>query len=208
MSDEKPIPRRAFFRRGLGELLKPLADALAPLERTLDELRRLDQLSPPDAPPVPLVLRPPGALPDRDFTSVCSRGGECVRVCPAQAIRIDPTGRIGGGAPYIDATHMPCIVCSGLQCMHVCPSGALKPLPLADIDMGTAVWQAHLCLRSDGQNPCTICIDQCPLGQAAIELVEGQVRVNPHGCIGCGVCEHYCPTTPKSIVVIPVAARQ
>jgi MauM/NapG family ferredoxin protein len=208
MSDDKPIHRRAFFRRGLGELLKPLADALAPIERTLDELQKLDRLGVAPAQPSPLVLRPPGALPDKDFRAVCSRGGECVRVCPAQAIRIDPTGRIGNGAPYIDATHMPCIVCSGLQCMHVCPSGALKALPLPDIDMGTAVWQEHLCLRSDGQNNCTICIDQCPLGQTAIELIDGQVRVNPHGCIGCGVCEHYCPTTPKSIVVIPVSARQ
>lgn len=208
MSEDKPIHRRAFFRRGLGELLKPLAEALAPIERTLDELQKLDALGTTGSSPTSLVLRPPGALPESHFRATCSRSGECVRVCPVQAIKIDATGRIGNGAPYIDATHMPCVVCSGLQCMHVCPSGALRPTPLPDIDMGTAVWQEHLCLRSDGTNDCTICIDQCPLGQTAIELSDGKVRVNPLGCIGCGVCEHYCPTTPRSIVVIPVAARQ
>jgi NAD-dependent dihydropyrimidine dehydrogenase PreA subunit len=41
----------------------------------------------------------------------------------------------------------------------------------------------------------------------ALELIEGKVTVHEDGCIGCGVCEHHCPTLPKSIVVIPKAAR-
>jgi len=72
--------------------------------------------------------------------------------------------------------------------------------------MGTAVWKESTCLRTRGE-PCTICIDQCPVGSVAIELREGKVHVIEDGCIGCGVCEHYCPTTPKSIVVTPRDAR-
>ena len=72
--------------------------------------------------------------------------------------------------------------------------------------MGTAVWRSSSCLRSTGDS-CTICIDKCPLGSAAIELKSGRVAVKPLGCIGCGVCQQECPTSPKSIVVIPISAK-
>src|SRR5262249_15727534 len=146
------------------------------------------------------------ALPERSFLDTCSRCGECARACPAQCIQIDPTQRYGGGAPYIDASVMACLVCNGLKCMHVCPSGALVPTAVAEIDMGTAVWNEAICVRSRGEG-CTVCVDHCPLGSAAIELRDGRVHVIPEGCIGCGVCQHDCPTDPKSIVVIPVAAK-
>jgi MauM/NapG family ferredoxin protein len=211
--DSRRIHRRSFFRRGLAELVKPLADAIAPIEKTLDEIGRLDaaEQSPPPAPAGPLdglVLRPPGALVEEKLLSTCTRSGDCVRVCPAQAIKLDPTGADGGGAPYIVADHMPCIACSGLLCMAACPSGALVPTPLYDIDMGTAVWRDQTCVRTTDGTNCTICVDQCPLGQAAIKLEDDEIRVNPLGCIGCGMCEHYCPTTPRSITVIPVSAKR
>jgi ferredoxin-type protein NapG len=157
----------------------------------------------PEPPPAAslLVLRPPGALPEEQFTSVCSRCEECVRVCPARCIRIEPGGR-GGGAPFIDVDTMPCVLCDGLLCMNKCPSGALLPTPLAEIRMGTAEWNETTCVRSRREE-CTTCVDQCPIGPAAIELLEGRVQVHPDGCVGCGVCEHYCPTVPKSIRVKP-----
>jgi ferredoxin-type protein NapG len=102
---------------------------------------------------------------------------------------------------------MPCVVCDGLHCMQNCPSGALLFTPAAEIDMGTAVWHEHLCVRSRGEE-CTICVDQCPMGSAALVLEDGRVKVIEEGCAGCGVCEHACPTTPKSITVTPKAARE
>jgi ferredoxin-type protein NapG len=185
---------------GLSELLRPLASAAKPLERMANELGKLDQVG--VRPQV--SLRPPGALPEAQFLQTCQRSGECVTACPAQAIRLEP-GK-AGGAPYIDADFAACVVCTGLKCMSVCPSGALRPTSINDIDMGTAVWHSSRCLRSHGDQ-CTICIDKCPLGSAAIELTAGQVAVNPLGCIGCGVCQQECPTSPKSIVVIPIAAK-
>jgi NAD-dependent dihydropyrimidine dehydrogenase PreA subunit len=91
--------------------------------------------------------------------------------------------------------------------MYHCPTGALQPIPLGQIRMGTAVWYPDTCVRSQGQD-CTICVDRCPVGSVAIELVNDRIEVKPLGCIGCGVCQHDCPTDPKSIVVIPVAAKQ
>jgi MauM/NapG family ferredoxin protein len=205
---EKPVDRRRFFRMGLAELLRPLAAAAKPLERVAHQLGKLDQ---PDTNPIRRVplnvfLRPPGALPENQFQKTCSRCGDCVRICPAQAILLDPTGAKAGGVPYIEADIAACVVCTGLQCMSVCPTGALVPTSINDIDMGTAVWHEQTCLRTSGES-CTICVDKCPLGSAAIELKAGKVAVNPLGCIGCGVCQRDCPTSPKSIVVIPIAAK-
>ena len=211
---DKPVDRRRFFREGLRELLRPLAEVVEPLEQVIQQLTDLDSIgaptprsAPANQPAYDAWLRPPGALPEQSFLDTCSRCGECVRVCPAQCIQIDATGERGKGAPFIDLDHMPCVVCDGLQCMHVCPTGALSPIPLGDIDMGTAVWKPATCVRSHGE-PCTICIDRCPVGAVAIELAGNDVQVHPDGCIGCGVCQYYCPTTPKSIVVIPRGARE
>ena len=209
---DKPVDRRRFFREGLRELLKPLAQAVEPIEQVIQQITDLDSVGAPAPahahhPVHDAWLRPPGALPEQRFLDTCSRCGDCVRVCPAQCIKIDASGERGRGAPFIDLDVMPCVVCDGLQCMHVCPTGALAPIPLGAIDMGTAVWSPATCVRSHGE-PCTICIDRCPVGTVAIELVGNDVQVHPDGCIGCGVCQYYCPTTPKSIVVIPRAARE
>ncbi len=215
--DDKPVDRRRFFRLGLAELLRPLASASSPLQKMANQFAQLENIGKSahqstnasgqrHALPLDIWLRPPGALPDQQFRDRCSRGGECVKACPAHCIKIDVTGKKGNGAPYIEPNEMACVVCDGLYCMKACPSGALELKGIGDIDMGTAVWHSQTCVRSKGE-PCTICVDHCPLGSAAIELRNGNVAVNPLGCIGCGVCQHDCPTTPKSISVIPIAAK-
>jgi ferredoxin-type protein NapG len=209
MSDDKPVNRRSFFRESLRGLLRPLASTVAPIERAVHQLGNLEWAATPKMPPAPAVprktslplwLRPPGATGESEFTQTCQHSGQCVRVCPAQCIRLDPDK--AGGVPYIVADEMPCVVCDGLLCMQKCPSGALLPTPLVDIDMGTARWRHEICLRNSGEN-CTICVDHCPLGTAAIQLRDGDIHVVEDGCIGCGVCQHDCPTSPKSIVVAP-----
>jgi ferredoxin-type protein NapG len=208
---DKPVDRRRFFRVGLSHLLRPLASAAAPLQQAAKHLENLEKLGSAAAPrarvPQSVWLRPPGAMEEAKFESTCTREGDCVRVCPVQAIKIDPTNKKGMGLPYIDADLAACAVCSGLKCMSVCPSGALVPTGINDIDMGTAVWWEENCVRPGGQD-CRICVDHCPLGTAAIELKGNDVAVNPHGCIGCGICQQDCPTTPKSITVIAIAARR
>jgi ferredoxin-type protein NapG len=208
MSDDRPMNRRRFFREGLRELLRPLASAVEPLEEAARHLGQLEKLASKQARKVPLDiwLRPPGALEETLFRETCSRCGVCVSVCPAHCIKIDPTGARGNGAPYIEPNVMACVVCESLACMNHCPSGALVPTPLSLIDMGTAQWLPQHCLRSEGED-CTVCIDQCPIGEVAIALVDGKIEVREEGCIGCGVCQHDCPTDPKAILVRPKAAR-
>ena len=135
------------------------------------------------------------------FRETCSRCRKCVEVCPVQCIKIDSTGERGNGAPYIASEERSCVVCEGLLCMYECPTGALSPIPLADIDMGTALWNESICVRSKGED-CKICVDVCPIGEMAIKLSDGKVQVIEQGCIGCGVCQQRCPTEPKSIIVL------
>jgi ferredoxin-type protein NapG len=213
MPDESRFNRRNFFREGLRELLKPLSRAVEPMQKALEQFESIagDVEKPASASREPkrasteapnVWIRPPGALfPDKRFRDTCSRCRKCVEVCPAQCIQIDPTGRRGNGAPFISPEEMPCVVCDGLKCMHVCPTGALAPIPLSEINMGTALWNQTLCVRSKGQE-CTVCIDTCPIGEVAIDLRDGKVHVIEDGCIGCGVCQQQCPTEPKSIIVL------
>jgi ferredoxin-type protein NapG len=77
-------------------------------------------------------LRPPGALKDaqldeRDFLSACIKCGQCVQVCPVEAIRLaDLADGFGVGVPYIEARAQACdFSCDGLQCVLACPTGAL-----------------------------------------------------------------------------------
>ncbi len=149
------------------------------------------------------VLRPPGALKEELFTDRCLRSGECVAACPVQAIRPFQTedGRLSG-LPFIDPAVQACVVCDGLHCMKVCPSGALSLVPRHSIAMGLAELRPDICVRTSGEE-CQICVDKCPIGRSAIEIpyFGARVEVKSDGCVGCGVCEQYCPTTPKAIVI-------
>ena len=80
-----------------------------------------------------LRMRPPGALDEHDFLSSCIKCGQCVQVCPVQAIKLgDIDQGFGIGVPYIDSRQQACdFSCDAVQCILACPTGALsykKPL--------------------------------------------------------------------------------
>jgi MauM/NapG family ferredoxin protein len=181
-----------MFRLGLRNVVEPLVDYIED---------RLDVALPVHR----SMLRPPGALPERQFLEACYRCSNCVEACPATAIRPMVTKDLKlSQTPYIDPDLSACVVCDDLSCMRVCPSGALRLVQSPDlINMGLARMNLELCLRTEGQD-CTVCVDKCPLGETAIQLgSEGRVTVKSDGCVGCGVCQFYCPTQPKAITVAP-----
>jgi len=204
------LPRRDFFRHGLRNLLESVAKVVGDrLERIQIPPGMLQDANPQagGGPPYPgperKLLRPPGALKEDLFTERCQRSGQCVTVCPVQAIRTvqSEDGR-QHGTPYIDPQIQACVVCEGLHCMRACPTGALSFVPRHLIQMGLAEVRYDTCLRSNGEE-CQICAEKCPLGKSAIEIPHygARVEVKTGGCVGCGVCEMYCPTDPKAIVV-------
>jgi ferredoxin-type protein NapG len=72
-------------------------------------------------------LRPPGALDEKDFLASCIKCGQCVQVCPVQAIKLaDLVDGFGVGVPYIDARDQACdFSCDAVQCILACPTGSL-----------------------------------------------------------------------------------
>jgi ferredoxin-type protein NapG len=74
-----------------------------------------------------LRLRPPGALDEPEFLSSCIKCGQCVQVCPVQAIKLaDLVDGVGVGVPYIEPRAQACdFSCDAAQCVLACPTGAL-----------------------------------------------------------------------------------
>jgi ferredoxin-type protein NapG len=72
-------------------------------------------------------LRPPGALDEKDFLASCIKCGQCVQVCPVDAIKLaDLVDGFGVGTPYIDARQQACdFSCDAVQCILACPTGSL-----------------------------------------------------------------------------------
>ena len=72
-------------------------------------------------------LRPPGALEEKDLLASCIKCGQCVQVCPVQAIKLaDLVDGFGVGVPYIDAREQACdFSCDAVQRILACPTGAL-----------------------------------------------------------------------------------
>jgi ferredoxin-type protein NapG len=76
-------------------------------------------------------LRPPGAIKtaadEQKFLASCIKCGQCVQVCPVEAIKLtDLDDGFGIGTPYIEPRVQACdFSCDGLQCVLACPTGAL-----------------------------------------------------------------------------------
>ena len=72
------------------------------------------------------LLRPPGALDESDFLSRCIRCGECMKVCPNNALQPTLTEAGLEGlwtptlVPRIGYCEPSCVLCS-----EVCPTGAI-----------------------------------------------------------------------------------
>ena len=190
--NEKPHGRRTFFREVFTKFVQPVAEYLDTQVGT-------------HLPAEEILLRPPGALPEAIFLETCSRCGNCVESCPADAIQSLQSDQPNlAETPYIDPDDQPCVICDSLECMQVCPSGALQKLSVHEIQIGLAEVNYDICLRSK-EVDCLDCVESCPIGERAIWLdPEKRVEVLPSGCVGCGVCQYECPTTPKSIVVRPI----
>jgi len=164
------------------------------------------------------AVRPPGALPEKQFLGACLRCGQCVRGCPYDVLRLARVGdEIPTGTPYFIARENPCRMCEDIPCMKACPSGALSK-NLKTIDearMGLAVLLDHEnCLNHQGLR-CDVCYRACPLIDKAITLdVQVNRRTGVHTlfipvvhskhCTGCGKCEHSCVLENAAIKVLPI----
>lgn len=129
------------------------------------------------------IIRPPGALDEKEFLRRCIKCGQCMRVCPTNVLQ--PTGleygletlwtptlnnRIGSSGCQLNCT----------QCSLACPTAAIRPITLNEklgrddfadkgpVKIGTAFLQRGRCLPWAMNKPCIVCEENCPLSPKAI----------------------------------------
>jgi len=161
------------------------------------------------------VIRPPGAVPEKNFAGVCVRCGNCMRACPENIISPDfgASGVAGLLTPRVQISPGYCSEWCH-ECTKVCPTGAIKRLSWEDktcVSIGTAVVTRKRCLAWEKSQYCMVCDEYCPyhaIGHVDRDGVPCPV-VNPDKCRGCGLCQTVCPAeNAAAIVVTPGAQRR
>ena len=122
-------------------------------------------------------IRPPGALDEPEFLRRCIRCGECMKVCPNNALHpaLLEAGVEGLWTPVLIPRIGPCEQ-SCVLCGQVCPTGAIQHVteeqrlgiggqPLA---IGTAFFDRGRCLPWAMGTPCIVCEEHCPTSPKAI----------------------------------------
>jgi len=138
------------------------------------------------------IIRPPGALPEKEFLKRCIKCGQCMRICPTNVIQ--PGGIQGGLENLWTPVLNNRIGSSGCQlncvaCGQVCPTSAIRPITLDEkkgtgefaefgpIKIGTAFFDRNRCLPWAMDKPCIVCEENCPVSPKAIYTREEFVTI-------------------------------
>lgn len=174
----------------------------------------------------PRLIRPPGALPEKDFLTLCQRCGLCMKVCPTNGIHptLGEAGMAGFWTPHLIMTQGYCEYTCTL-CGAVCPTGAIKEISSKEkierpIRIGSAYLDRGRCLPWSGNGPCIVCEEHCPTSPKAVYLRKEWVHTPEGGsievqlpyvdlkrCIGCGICENKCPVRGKPAIRVIAAGE-
>lgn len=152
----------------------------------------------------PLLIRPPGSLDESHFLDRCIRCGDCMKVCPNNALH--PALFEGGVeglwtpvlVPRIGYCEPNCVLCS-----QICPTGAIWEVTVAEKtgrppSPGASLPDsAHA--MSPGPDPRSAPADPIRIGTAFYD--RGRCLPWAMG-VECIVCEEWCPTSPKAIYLV------
>jgi MauM/NapG family ferredoxin protein len=165
----------------------------------------------------PLLIRPPGAIPEERFVETCVKCGECMKVCLTNGLQptFSEAGLEGLWTPILVPRLGYCEYNCNL-CSQVCPTGAIRDITVEEkkeIRIGLAFIDKNRCIPYFLGRNCIVCEEHCPVPDKAIVFIEEEVRdkegnrftlkkpvVEPELCIGCGICETKCPVVDKPAI--------
>jgi len=206
-----PRPRRVDYLPGRRATIAGAGLALATGFFAFTSLARAER--------DPRLIRPPGSRPEDSMLALCSRCGQCMKVCPTNVIQpaVTQAGLGGFFTPRMDYQAGQC-EWSCNECGKVCPTGAIEPLSLA-VKRKTVIGRAYIdqnrCIPWADGLTCLVCQELCPVAPKAIAIDEaevttpkgtrvrlGRARVSAERGIGCGVCDHVCPVPHESAIAV------
>jgi polyferredoxin len=171
--------------------------------------------------PGPLAIRPPGSCDEPEFLERCIKCGQCMKVCPNNALHpaFLQAGFEGFWSPVLISRIGYCEPTCTL-CSKACPTGAIRAFTEEDkkenrVRIGTAFFDRGRCLPWAMGTNCIVCEEFCPTSPKAIWFQKSTLtkpdgtvlelnlpRVDPEICTGCGVCEYVCPVVDLAAVRI------
>ena len=148
--------------------------------------------------------RPPGAVVEASFRTLCTRCGACSSACPHAAIHTyaESAGALAG-TPVLLPDRRPCHMCEGFSCAAACEEGALIAPAEATWPLGEVCLVEQRCIAFAGPD-CGACASLCPPEVEALRLVRGLPVIDSEKCVGCGRCIDACPVLPTAIELLPL----
>ncbi|MBF0542114.1 MAG: 4Fe-4S dicluster domain-containing protein [Nitrospirae bacterium] len=196
MADKNEISRKDFFKDTLGFFLNSVKE-FSSITNSLNQ--------PPPPPPLKSGLfRPPGAIPEQEFLTKCSRCDKCITSCPKGAlIRFERPDSINHGTPILIFRKSACVLCETFPCSSSCSTGALiMPISKSDVKIGHAVIFPNHCLSWQG-SPCVKCHEICPFPDKALTLDDNnRPIISEANCVGCGLCVQNCPSPRAGVIIL------
>ncbi len=158
-------------------------------------------------------LRPPGAIDEKDFLAACIKCGQCVQVCPVEAIILaDAEDGFGIGVPHIESRTQACdFSCDALQCILACPTGALSHLlnKPEQVEMGLARLvpeRQDSCLARQGRGFKGVARPQGLHRYIAVDRwTPVDIGKHPYDLDLCDLCVRECPVK-EAISLQPMSA--
>ncbi len=201
--EDNELNRRNLLRQGVHFFAKPAVDSVSKKIDTVNEaVNKVTKRVP--------LLRPPGAISERNFLQACTRCDACIHACPKDAIRKAPKsmGFLVMGTPYIDPIKTPCVMCDDLPCIPACEDNALLPVAREDVNMGYAILNKKNC-KAYSNIFCQQCVIDCPV-PGAITQRDMLPMIHKDICTGCGVCARSCMTvnSPTAIKIKPIMVTE
>ncbi len=151
------------------------------------------------------LIRPPGSLPEERFVAACTGCGECLKVCPNNALQSTflEAGLAGLYTPRLVPRIGYCEEFCNF-CGRVCPTEAIQPVTLEEkrlIQMGVAHINKTRCIAWDTDKICLVCNEQCSY-QAIVGDDKKRPMIKEEKCTGCGICENKCPVEGEAAIVV------